>query len=112
MMLGELINWLEKVEGSTIATIGFHNPHSYRRYYQDLAFEPQLFISFREMLAEAIGARDSVFTGYKGGEYRMHKHVDVHLAEYGQTGEGIGPILLTLMEESGKRCEECLKKTD
>jgi len=37
------------------------------------------------------------FTGYKGGEFFMTLRTDVHLAEYGDSGEPIGRTLLTFM---------------
>lgn len=65
-------------------------PHSYRGWYERLAFEAGHDTStvgqFRELLTSCLGG---TFTGYKGGEYTMHKDTLVHLANYSQTGQEI-----------------------
>jgi hypothetical protein len=62
-------------------------PHSYRGYYERLAFEPSIVNStigeFRTMLIDCIG---KTFTGYKGGKFTMCKDTIVHLAHCGSTG--------------------------
>jgi len=97
MTLGELIQFLEARDPERAVPLGFAKPHSYRGYYDDLAFEPAKNVTVRSMLACARDALDRTFTGYKGGEYKMGEYTDVWLAEYSHTGEGIGPILLSFM---------------
>ena len=40
MKLGELIEYLEKQDKDKVCPFGFYYPHSYRGYYEQLAFEP------------------------------------------------------------------------
>ena len=102
MTLGELIKFLEAHDPERIVPIGFAEPHSYRGYYEDLAFEPARDVTVGSMLACARDALGKTFEGYKGGDFKMGEYADVWLANYGHTGEGIGPVLLSYMvgEES------------
>lgn len=97
MTLGELIEHLEREDPDRVVPLGFTHAHSYRGYYGDLAFEPCEHTTVGAMLAEVRGALGQTFTGYKGGEYTMGEYTDVWLAEWGRTGEGLGPILLAYM---------------
>jgi hypothetical protein len=97
MTLGELIKRLEKVDPKQEVKMGFSNPHSYRGYYDELAFEPQEDTTVGEMLDWAKSAVGATYTGYKGGEYTMSEWTEVWLATYGQGGEGIGGVLLDYM---------------
>lgn len=98
MRLGELIEFLKGVDPAKVCRFGLKNPHSYRGYYEDLAFEPAENVTVGEMLAAAEYALGETFTGYKGGEYVMGEHTDCWLANYGDGGgEGIGPMLLQYM---------------
>lgn len=97
MTLKELIETLETQPPSKTVAVGFNRPHSYRGYYEDLAFHPAENISVKEMLDAARGAMGKNYCGYKGGEFEMNEHTTVWLAEYGNCGEPIGPILLSLM---------------
>ena len=69
--LGKLIAALEAMpEGSTV--VNLTEPHSYRGYYDDLAFE--LHTGNRlasELLADCKNAMGKVFEGYKGGDFVM-----------------------------------------
>jgi len=94
MTLGELIKRLEQEKPGKIVRYGFNEPHSYRGYYEDLAFEPCGPIRVSEMLRLAKEALGKEFTGYKGGEFKMGEHTDVWLAEHGKLGETLGPRLL------------------
>ena len=97
MSLGELIKALEAADPNKTVAIGFHNPMSYRGYYDQLAFEPLRDTTVGAMLKEAREALGQTFTGYKGGEYEMHDYTDVWLAYHGCCGEEIGPTLLSFM---------------
>lgn len=97
MILKDLITFLEKRDPDLIVPIGFAKPHSYRGYYDDLAFEPAERVTVASMLACAKEAVGRTYIGYKGGEFRMSEYTEVWLAEYGDTGEGIGPVLLGYM---------------
>ncbi len=99
MTLGQLIERLERADKGKIVKSGFNNPHSYMGYYEDLAFEPCQNISVLEMLECARSALGQTFEGYKGGEFRMDEHTEVHIACYGCCGDEIGPTILEYMLE-------------
>lgn len=66
------------------------NPHSYRGYYSDLAFErvpsPTTVKDFLREVEDAIG---STFEGYKGGDFRMHSKTPLWVSNYG-SASGVG----------------------
>lgn len=97
MTLGQLIEKLEKAPQDRVVRFGFGAPMSYRGYYEDVAFEPAENVTVASMLAHARSALGATFTGYKGGEYTMQEYTQTWRAEYGCTGETIGPLLLQLM---------------
>ncbi len=97
MNLGELIDQLKQYNPDTKVRLGFGAPHSYRGYYDCLAFEPVENTTIGEMLEHAESALGETFEGYKGGTYLMDQRTDVWLAQYGCCGEGIGPVLLQYM---------------
>lgn len=92
MNLGELIEILESCNLSKTVE-GFGSPHSYRGYYDELAFEP-MTTTIRAMLEAAKSAVDEVYRGYKGGSFEMNNDTDIHLAYEGCTGEPITKALL------------------
>jgi len=98
--LSQLIAYLEeevKKNPDKIMRFGFGDPHSYRGFYEDIAFELKENVPVKNMLADAKRALGSTYTGYKGGEYVMGKYTDVYLADYGDTGMSISSFLLELM---------------
>lgn len=97
MVLAHLIEFLEKQDSDTPVKMGFNNPHSYRGYYSELAFEPCENTTVGEMLECAKSANGATYHGWKGGEYEMSDWSDVYLAQEGSTGEGIGHVLLKYM---------------
>jgi hypothetical protein len=115
LSLGSLISILERENPDKVVRNGFRNPHSYRGYYECLAFEPAKDITVREMLVDAKYALNNVFTGYKGGEFRMDEYTDVYIAPYGNTGDEMGRMLLNYMLNDVKerdlyawiQCQEC-----
>jgi hypothetical protein len=59
-------------------------PHSYRGYYSDLAFEGGTSqIEAHELLASCKSAMGKVFTGYKGGDFMMGELTPLWVASYG-----------------------------
>jgi hypothetical protein len=102
MTLGELITALEAHDPATVVPTGFSNPHSYRGYYEDLAFEPASNVTVGDMLADARSALDATFEGWKGGQFTMRDYTDCWLSPKGTaSGESIGPTLLRLMLAEG-----------
>lgn len=98
MNLQSLIEMLENhPDQEQIVPIGFSNPHCYRGYYRDLAFEPTENVKVKDMLAEAKSAIGQTFYGYKGGEFTMNGDTDVWLANHGDIGEGIGRVFVSYM---------------
>ena len=86
MTLGELIEALEHLPGEQTFKWGFSHPHSFRGYYEQLAFEPKDNTTVMEMLEDARKANGSTYTGWKGGEFRMGLGTPVWLATDGCSG--------------------------
>ena len=97
MNLGKLIAFLEKLDPDKAAHIGFGNPHSYRGYYHNVAFEIVRDTTVEQMLREAKSAVGSTYGGWKGGDYTMGEYSAVWLAEEGCTGETLGEFALLYM---------------
>jgi len=97
VVLIELINYLETQDPEIKVPLGLCNPHSYRGYYDQLAFEPTKGTTVAKMLACAKGALGETFEGYKGGDFKMKGYTEVNLADYGNCGEEISLILLKYM---------------
>jgi hypothetical protein len=97
MYLRQLIEALEAANQSAVLRLGFKSPHSYRGFYEQLAFEPAENIQVSEMLAAAKDALGRTFEGWKGGDYKMHDYTDCWLAEMGCCGETIGAHFLRYM---------------
>ena len=97
MTLGDLIKYLKAQPPNKVLPIGFTSPHSYRGYYECLAFEPVENVLVGNMLEDAITALGATFQGYKGGDYTMKEHTECYLANYGDCGEELGYTLLLLM---------------
>ena len=87
MTLGEMIATLEDMH--SIARIdGLSEPHSYRGYYEDLAFEPTGGIMrVGELLNLCKSAMGKAYEGYKGGTFVMGEMTPVWVAYNGQTGK-------------------------
>lgn len=102
MTLSELIAALEAEDPALVLPDGFAHPHSYRGYYDQLAFEPARNVTVGAMLTTARSALGATYGGWKGGEYTMHKYTECWLAAEGCEGEGIGPVLIRLMVAAGK----------
>ena len=98
MSLGGIIARLEREDPERILPIGFADPHSYRGYYEQLAFEPRRNISIGDVLEAARSALGATYEGYKGGEYTMGQYTACWISHYGSTSDNlIGPLLLELL---------------
>lgn len=97
MTLGELIETLSKEDPELVLPRGFARPHSYRGYYEQLAFEPDEHVAVGDMLKSAREALGAVYDGYKGGHYTMTEDTQCWLAEYGCTGEELSAPTLRAM---------------
>jgi hypothetical protein len=92
--LKDIIEFLEQQDQDRVLPIGFYYAHSYRGYYEDLAFEPAKNVKVSLMLKEAKEALKKTFFGWKGGEYHMHDYSTCWLAYIGCEGEQIGPVMM------------------
>lgn len=97
MTLGDLIATLKEHPAGRVVYVGFNNPHSYRGYYEQVAFEPAENISIGEMLAAAEEALGSTYQGWKGGDYTMSSYTSCWIANEGDTGDELSERLLSYM---------------
>jgi hypothetical protein len=98
LSLGGIIAALEAENPDRVLPFGFDNPHSYRGYYEQLAFEPATDIRIGDMLAAARFALGTTFQGWKGGDYTMPADTDCWIANRGDTSDNkIGPLLLRML---------------
>lgn len=87
MTLGSLIARLESIPPDA-PVVNLKGPHSYRGYYDDLAFHQEEGTRpASELLADCKAAMGQVFQGYKGGDFVMGALTPVWVADYGQCGE-------------------------
>jgi hypothetical protein len=90
--LGKMIEVLDAMS-SDVKLNGISNPHSYRGYYNDLAFEPgEGKTTAVDALAMCRAAMGQVFEGYKGGDFVMGALTPLWLANYGCCGKKIMAI--------------------
>jgi len=95
--LKELIEQLRLLPQDKELSFGFGEPDSYRGYYEELAFTPIEGAKVKDMLAHAKSAMGKTFTGYKGGEFKMHEFTDCYIAEYGTSaGDKIGITIINM----------------
>lgn len=106
MTLGELINTLKTYPEHHIVLHGFRKPHSYRGYYDQLAFEPITDGSpttVGEMLKAAEYANGRTFEGWKGDQFYMDLDTTVWIALEGTTNADDIPLtrndLQTMLDE-------------
>ncbi|MES2662233.1 MAG: hypothetical protein V4629_02925 [Pseudomonadota bacterium] len=86
MTLGKLIDRLSQLDPS-LEIDGIEQPHSYRGYYSDLAFEQsENKRTASEVLALAKSCIDVKFVGYKGAWFLMEQNTPVWIASYSSCG--------------------------
>lgn len=68
-----------------VMVYGFSNPHSYRGYYEELAFEPESRVPIGTLLDTAQSAQGQTYAGWKGGEYTMTLNTPVNISREGRT---------------------------
>lgn len=100
MELKSLIEQLSSLDPATVCSPGFCNPHSYRGYYERLAFEPCAEATVEDMLATAEGASGATYNGWKGGDFTMGDETLVHLADSGCLGEKMSPAFIARISGS------------
>lgn len=92
--LGDLIKLLENAEETmpvrfANSEYGPGNPHSYRGYYSDLAFEDISDVTVKHVLADCRESFEKTFTGYKGGDFFMGADTPLWNSPYGCCGKAI-----------------------
>ncbi|MFM9616804.1 hypothetical protein ACKI14_02440 [Streptomyces turgidiscabies] len=98
MTLAELITALEAADPNRVVPHGFTNPHSYRGYYHELAFEPAANVTVSDMLEDARLALGATYQGWKGGDFTMSDTTECWLSEEGRaSGDTISALLVELM---------------
>lgn len=96
--LGGIISFLEKQDPMHYLPLGWHNPHSYRGYYEDLAFEPKWNMDVGELLGITKSALGQTYEGYKGGDFVMNEHTTCWISYKSVSGgQQIGHVLLWYM---------------
>ena len=97
--LQDIIKVLEAYpDQEKVLKIGFSYPHSYRGYYEDLAFEPEENVTVAQCLALAEDSLCTTFYGYKGGYFTMDAYTRCWFSRYGYSdGDAIGPTTLAYM---------------
>jgi hypothetical protein len=96
MYLIDIVEALEAADQTHVAPIGLGEPHSFRGYYEDLAFEPERNVSVAYMLANAKKAMGSTYSGWKGGEYVMGEYTECWISYEGTSHQAtkIGSVLM------------------
>lgn len=87
-------------------TWSIENPHSYRGYYEDLAFEPTpvAVSTVADVLTMVTSALGATFEGYKGGDFTMSDDTPLWVSCYGSAeryaimgmAAGVGKVTLFL----------------
>lgn len=89
LTLGGIIAWVEQQPDATVFHT-LHHPHSYRGYYQCLAFEPAPGTMTKAELLSLLRSCNGVpYGGYKGGFYFMGLNTDCFLANWSETGSAM-----------------------
>lgn len=96
MTLEELIRVLEESDQSRIVKCGFSDPHSFRGHYEQLAFKPTTNAKVGNMLEDARRALGSTYQGWKGGDFLMHEHTPVWIAQRGSSQDAFELTELSL----------------
>lgn len=102
MNLSELIDRLSSEDPALVLPRGWESPHSYRGYYECLAFEPKDDVTVADCLAAASEAYGNTYNGWKGGYFEMSGHTDCYLAIEGCIGDEITASWLDLNIELAK----------
>lgn len=99
MLLGDFADiFLNMKDNYFVFEDAFSSAHSYRGYYDELAFEPASNVSLAEIKREINKAFNESFEGYKGGEYKYDSDTPVHLACYGSAVDGSGQAFSALVK--------------
>lgn len=108
MNLGQLnAVFLKMTDESFVFTRGFNTPHSYRGYYNELAFQPAEDIALQDVIKALDRAYSEVFYGYKGGEFEYNMETTCHLAYKGNCTDNdclrFGSLVAEMVAEYNSR---------
>lgn len=98
MNLGQLRSFLEKYPSDRMVENGFDNPHSYRGYYDQVAFEPCYNTTVGEMLECVNKALSESFYGWKGGVFEYNEDTLVYFAYHGSVQDDDMRTLVKVMD--------------
>lgn len=85
MILEHFIDILKTLPQNRELHHGLTNPHSYRGFYEDIAFEPtNTPTSVADVLAVAQSVIGQTYEGWKGGSYTMTIGCLIHLTFEGE----------------------------
>lgn len=102
MTLGQLIDILSGMEDNA-QVANLCNPHSYRGYYDDIAFTlGEGTRNASDLLYTCEKVMGRVLEGYKGGDYLMGETTPVWIANYGCTGEKLMKFYPEILCEEDK----------
>lgn len=100
--VGRFIAELKSLKPDTLVIPKLKFPHSYRGYYEDLAFEHEEDFQTAEELIDLLkSCVGQVYAGYKGGEYRCQDSTFVWLGSYGTTAGSIAVTGLDFHPDAG-----------
>lgn len=97
LTLGDVLVALQKEDPEKMLKFGLTYGHSYRGYYDQVAFELSPYISVGNMKKEVEEAVNHTYTGWKGGEYSMNLTTPVWVADLGGTGDPLTRLTLMLL---------------
>ncbi len=105
LTLGQLIHQLSTVTEAqkdlfveTDFGVGIDRPHSYRGYYEDLAFCSSTSRKRSEVLSSAMSALGSTYEGWKGGNYVMTEKTPLWISAQGENW-GIAIVGLEVLDD-------------
>lgn len=104
MQLGALKKTLALLPQDVEVMFGFTCAHSYRGYYDQVAFEPATSITVAHMAAEVERALTEPFEGYKGGTFTYNNFTPCWLSEWGHASEvGVEAVLGLIVTDALQR---------
>jgi len=108
MNLGQLNAVFSSMKDTSfVFTEGFYTPHSYRGYYNELAFEPDANNQVKDIIEALERAYTDSFTGYKGGSYEYNMLTPCHLSWIGEAsdenGDSLGHLVSRMVAEYNSR---------
>ena len=106
LSLGDMIDLLKQLPSDALVQ-NLQNPHSYRGYYEELAFVPESdYCTAGELLELAKSCVGKTYYGWKGGEFKMSLLTPVWVAQVGNTGEMLKDIAVRTLGQRTRKVKE------